>query len=101
MVRLSSAPGAKCRQIVIATVLLLSAVALSWQTRIAAPANNYSPADDVKLGSQAAAEAERQLPILHDDLLSSYVAGLGRRLTAAIPMQLRHPQFRYSFKVVN
>jgi predicted Zn-dependent protease len=84
-----------------ATAILLSGIVLSAQTRISAPSNKYSPGDDVKLGRQAAAEAEQQLPILHDDLVRSYVAGLGGRLTAAMPAQLRHSEFRYSFKVVN
>src|SRR5437764_3571137 len=81
--------------------LLLSVVLLDAQTRVSPPSNKYSAAQDVKLGRQAAAEAEQQLPILHDDLLTSYVAGLGRRLAAAIPAGLRHPEFRYSFKVEN
>src|SRR5437763_5072837 len=81
--------------------LLLGVVLLDAQTRVSPPSNKYSAAQDVKLGRQAAAEAEQQLPILHDDLLTSYVAGLGRRLAAAIPAGLRHPEFRYSFKVVN
>jgi beta-barrel assembly-enhancing protease len=82
-------------------VVLLSGCIVAAQSRVAAPSNKYSLAQDVKLGRQAAAEAERQLPLLHDDQLTSYVAGLGRRLTGAIPAQLRHPEFRYSFKVVN
>jgi beta-barrel assembly-enhancing protease len=81
--------------------MFLSGMVLSAQTRISAPSNKYSPADDVKLGREAASEAEQQLPILHDDLVTSYVAGLGRRLTAALPAQFRHSEFRYSFKVVN
>jgi len=84
-----------------AIVVLLSGCMMAAQTRVAAPSNKYSPAQDVKLGRQAAAEAERQLPLLHDEQLTSYVSGLGRRLTGAIPAQLGHPQFRYSFKVVN
>jgi predicted Zn-dependent protease len=83
------------------TAMVLSGIVLSAQTRISAPSNKYSAADDVKLGRQAAAEAEQQLPILHDDLVTSSVAGLGRRLTAALPPQFRHSEFRYSFKVVN
>ena len=55
-------------------------------------------ADDVQLGRQAAAQAEQQFPVLRDDGLTSYVTDVGRRLAGAI---LQHPEFQYSFKVVN
>jgi Peptidase family M48 len=71
------------------------------QTRVTAPKNKYDPADDVKIGREAAAEVERQLPVLHDDRVSSYVEELGERLVQTIPPDLRHPEFRYTFKVVN
>src|SRR5262249_23361820 len=60
-----------------------------------------TPAQDVELGRQAAAQAEQQLPIMHDEVTSSYVNSLGHRLVAAIPENLRHPEFRYTFEVVN
>src|SRR5262249_50671386 len=41
------------------------------------------------------------LPNLHDDFVTSYVEGLGRRLVAAVPPELRHPEFHYSFEIVN
>jgi beta-barrel assembly-enhancing protease len=71
------------------------------QTRIVAPDNNYTPAQDVQLGREAAQEAERQLPVLRDDGVTSYVEQVGERLVDAIPSEFRHPEFRYSFKVVN
>ena len=80
---------------------LLFALLLAAQTTITPPDNKYSPADDVKLGQQAKAEAEKQLPIMRDDAVTSYVEELGRRLVAVIPPNLRHPEFRYTFEVVN
>ena len=79
----------------------LSAVLLSAQTRIVAPDNKYTPAQDVQLGREAAVEAEKQLPVMRDDAVTSYVEGIGQRLVSAIPTELRHPEFRYTFKVVN
>src|SRR6185436_14289344 len=35
------------------------------------------------------------------DEVTSYVEDIGRRLVAAIPAEFRHPEFRYSFEVVN
>ena len=84
-----------------ATAILLSVQILGAQTKITAPKNKYSPQDDVQLGREAAAQVEQQLPILRDDNVTSYVADIGQRLVAAIPAELQHPEFRYTFKVVN
>jgi Zn-dependent protease with chaperone function len=79
----------------------LSTALLSAQTKVLPPDNKYTPAQDVQLGREAAAEAEKQLPILRDDAVTSYVERIGERLVAAIPSEFHHPEFRYSFKVVN
>jgi predicted Zn-dependent protease len=81
--------------------LAVSIAGLGAQTVITAPKNNYSPAEDVELGRQAAAEVEKQLPMLRDDQVSSPISSLGNRLVGAIPEDLRHSEFRYSFQVVN
>jgi len=83
------------------TAILLSVQILGAQTKITPPKNKYSPQDDVQLGREAAAQAEQQLPILRDDNVTSYVADIGQRLVSAIPAELQHPEFRYTFKVVN
>jgi beta-barrel assembly-enhancing protease len=80
---------------------VVSAQAASAQTVIKAPKNKYKPAQDVQLGQEAAAQVEQQLPILHDDNVTSYVQEIGRRLVDAIPADQRHPEFKYTFKVVN
>src|SRR5262249_19659987 len=71
------------------------------QTRITLHNNKYKPSDDVRVGQQAAAEAERQFPMLRDAEVTSYVETVGRRLVAAIPPEFQHPEFRYYFRVVN
>src|SRR2546425_2948328 len=87
---------------------VLSAVLVVWlsaaligQTRIAPPTNNYAPSEDVQLGRQAAMQAEQQLPLLHEDALTEFVNNVGNRLVAAIPADLQHPEFHYTFTVVN
>src|SRR5262245_51354551 len=85
----------------IAVAILLSSTLVTAQTRIMPPDNNYSSAQDVELGRQAAAEVRQQLPLLRDDLVSSYVENLGRRLVAAVPPELQHREFTYTFDVVN
>jgi hypothetical protein len=84
--------------------VLLLTVALgtaSAQTKIVAPPNKYSPADDVKLGQEAAAQVQKELPLLNDASIDEYIAGIGQRLVRAIPPELQHSEFRYTFRVVN
>ncbi|HSE31320.1 MAG TPA: M48 family metallopeptidase [Pyrinomonadaceae bacterium] len=71
------------------------------QTQIKYHSNKYKVEDDVKLGRQAAAEVEQQLPLLRDAEVERYVERIGQRLVASIPTQFQQPQFRYTFKVVN
>ncbi len=83
---------------------LLLTIALgtpSAQTKIAPDKNKYTPAQDVQLGLEAAAEAKKQLPMLNDTRVDDFVEGIGRRLAAAIPAELQHREFRYTFDVVN
>lgn len=83
------------------TPIVLLAFAFTAQTAVTPPENKYTPAQDVELGRQAAAEARRQLPLMHDDAVTSYVEQLGRRIVAAIPSDLQHPEFQYTFETVN
>jgi Zn-dependent protease with chaperone function len=80
------------------SVMPFSALA---QTQIKYHSNKYSIQDDVKLGRQAAQEAEQQFPLLRDQEVQSYVEEVGRRLVSAIPSQFQHPEFQYYFRVVN
>lgn len=79
----------------------LSAALLLGQARVTPPANKYPLTQDVELGRKAAAEARQQLPVMKDDAVSSFVEHLGRRLVDAIPPELQHPEFQYSFETVN
>jgi len=96
-------------------LVLLSAFATSeiisaqtqTQTASAAPTkivlhkNKYSPVDDVKIGREAAGQAERKLQIVNDPQLAEYLESVGQGLVRAIPPEFQHPEFRYYFKVVN
>jgi Zn-dependent protease with chaperone function len=85
----------------LAVALFVMPIATLSQTQIKYHSNKYQPADDVKLGRQAAAEAERQFPLLRDSEVQSYVESVGQRLVSAIPGEFQHPEFRYYFKVIN
>src|SRR5437762_11006581 len=89
------------KRILVIVALAAQAITAGAQTTVTAPKNSYTPAQDVELGRQAKAEVRQQMPLMRDDLMSSYVEELGRRLTAAIRPDLRHPEFRYTFEVVN
>jgi Zn-dependent protease with chaperone function len=65
------------------------------------PKNKYQIQDDVKLGRQASIEVERQMPILNDNQATRFVQDVGRRLVNAIPRQFQHPEFQYTFEIVN
>ena len=85
------------------TAVVIAALPLSItaQTQIKYHSNKFSVQDDVKLGRQAAQEAEQQYPLLNDETVRGYVESVGRRLVNAIPQEFQHPEFNYYFKVVN
>jgi beta-barrel assembly-enhancing protease len=84
----------------LALAVLVQAAPLA-QTRITPPKNGFSAAQDVELGRKAAAEVRQQMPLVKDSDINGFVENLGRRLVAAIPAELRHPEFSYTFQVVN
>jgi predicted Zn-dependent protease len=82
--------------------LVLTASVASAQTHIVAPTpNKYKPSDDVQLGQEAAAQVQKELPLLNDAAVEEYIAGIGQKLVRVIPPEYQHPEFRYSFRVVN
>jgi len=84
---------------------LAVALTLSWQaaaqTKIVAPRNSYSVAEDVKLGREASAEVRKELPMLNDQRVDDWVEDVGADLVRAIPAEFQHSEFRYTFDVVN
>ena len=75
-----------------------AALALGLASAVPASAINlFSQQQEVQIGQRAAADAERQLPILRDGSVEGYVNAVVRRLAAAAP-GARYP---YQAKVVN
>ena len=95
----SSAMKGMVLNLVLAVAILPAATFA--QTPIKIHSNKFSTADDVKLGQEAAAEAEKKMQLLGDSELGAYLERVGQRLAAAIPTEFQHPEFHYSFKVVN
>jgi hypothetical protein len=86
---------------VAAWLVVAVASSAAAQTQITADKNRYTPAQDVQIGREAAQEVRGQLPLLNDDRVDDYIERIGQRLVTAIPPEFRHPEFRYSFDVVN
>jgi len=86
---------------VVVLLAVLPAMLLAQGTRLEMPKNKYDVQDDVKLGREAAAQAEKEFPLLRDEDIESYVNDVGQRIVSAIPAEFRQPQFRYTFRVVN
>src|SRR6266849_3434202 len=91
----------KCFACLLAAAIVAMPLAAFAQTKIVYHSNKFKPGDDVKLGRQAAAEAEQQFPLLRDSEVTAYVERVGQRLVASIPAEFQHPEFRYYFKVIN
>src|SRR5262245_21958773 len=83
------------------TAVLALVSAGSAQTKITPDKNKYTPAQDVELGRQAAAQAKKELPMLNDERVDSFIEKIGATLVRGIPGDLRHSEFRYTFDVVN
>ncbi|HEX7998402.1 MAG TPA: M48 family metallopeptidase [Pyrinomonadaceae bacterium] len=81
--------------------MLAMPLAALAQTRISYHSNKYKVTDDVRAGQQAAAEVERQMPVMRDEEVTDYVNRVGQRLVSAIPSEFQHPEFRYYFRVVD
>ena len=90
------------RRATAAVVAVFTSASLVFaQTKIVAPENKYQVEEDVKAGREAAREVSQQLPMLRDDGIDDYVERVGQRLVQNIPNEFRHPEFRYTFDVVN
>jgi hypothetical protein len=88
------------RRAVLLAVLCLTAVStsvLAQATQVKPGFNIFSEQQDVEIGRQSAAQAERQLPMLNDRRVDGYVGEIVGRLAAGAP----GAKFPYQIRVVN
>ena len=79
-------------------ILILSVSAFAAGPREVKPGwNLFSKQQDVELGREAAAQVERQMPVVHDGQLQDQIERIGKRLVATGMAD----QYPYTFKVVN
>ena len=76
--------------------LVLVAQVLAARTRVKPGMNFFSKQQEIQLGKEAAADLERQLSLVRDRSMNTYVSQLGRRLARYSPA----PNYPYTFKVV-
>ena len=79
--------GKNLAAIVLLWTMAMMPLAAFGQTRVVAPKNKYKVQDDIKLGRDAAAQVEKQMPILNDAEATRYVQQVGERLARAIPAE--------------
>ena len=97
----NAATSSKLNRLALTAAVFGSTLSAAAQTPITPDKNSYTPEQDVQLGQEAAAEAKKQLPMLNDDHVENFVEDVGDALVEAIPPDLRHAEFRYTFDVVN
>ncbi len=93
--------GRRIATAVVAAMVFAMPLASIAQTRITMPKNKYNVQDDVRLGSEAARQVERQFPLINDADAGEYLERVGQRLVAAIPAEFQQPAFNYRFRWVN
>ncbi len=85
--------------IILTSILWVPAVVSAIeQLRFKPGFNLFSPKQDIQVGRDASAQADKQLPLVNDPEVAGYVNSLGRRLTAVAPVNSDYP---WTFKVVN
>jgi Zn-dependent protease with chaperone function len=89
--------GRQCAALVLALLLAWPQAALAERTQLKPGWNMFTPQQDVEIGQQVAADAERKLPIVNDSRITNYLNNLGRRLAAKAPGE----KYPYQFKLVN
>ncbi len=85
--------------IILSSLLCMPAIVSAIeQLRFKPGFNLFSPKQDIEVGRDASAQADKQLPLVTDSEVVRYVNDLGRRLAALAPINSDYP---WTFKVVN
>jgi beta-barrel assembly-enhancing protease len=80
-------------------LVLLAPVASAQRTALRPGWNMFTPQQDIELGKQAAADAEKQLPLCKAPKVDAYLTQLGMRLAAKLPTG--GVQYPFQFHCVN
>jgi len=80
-------------------LLILTPAAVAQRTPLRPGWNLFSPQQDIQVGKQAAADAQRQLPMCNDPKVDAYLTKLGMKLVAHL--NTRGVQYPWEFHCVN
>jgi Zn-dependent protease with chaperone function len=96
---MTSTPSVRVRAAAAATAvtLALAVPAGAKPTTYSSGFNLFTPQQDVEIGRQSSAEAERQLPLLRDRTVDGYLESIVRRMAPNAP----GPKFPYQVEAVN
>jgi beta-barrel assembly-enhancing protease len=78
---------------------LIAPCVWAQRTQFKAGWNVYSPQEDIQLGKQVAADAEKQLPSCNAPKVDAYLTELGKKLSAKLPAG--GVQYPFEFHCVN
>ncbi len=81
----------------ICMAIVLALLLTPERTRLRPGFNLFSVQHDVEIGQQVSRDAEKQLKLVTDSQVTTYINSLGRRLAAKASGE----QYQYQFKVVN
>ncbi len=77
--------------------LIPTPLVFAQRTQLKPGWNLFTTAQDVEMGRQVSADAEKQLQMLNDRRVDDYLTRLGKRLAAVAPGE----KYQYQFKAVN
>ncbi len=77
--------------------LMWAPAAEAQRTKLKPGFNMYSPQQDVEIGKQVSAQAEKELPLMNDPKVDRYLDRLGKQLAAKAP----GAEYPYQFRGVN
>jgi predicted Zn-dependent protease len=85
-------------RLVLLSFLSLSLLAAQGPTKLRPGFNLFSKDQDIQLGKESAAEVRKQMTVIDDPFLTSYVSRIGQRLASA--PEARDSGFPFTFAVV-
>jgi Peptidase family M48 len=86
------------RLVLASTLLAPAALFAVEQLKFRPGFNLFSPKQDIEVGKQNAAEVDKQMPLIKDPQVTSYISDLGKKLTQYEPVE---SEYSWTFKVVN
>ena len=93
------------RLVLVSLVVLVCPEVTLSQHLIKVHNSKYSIQQDIEMGREFAKEFRQQNPMLKDAELEAHVNNIGKRLVDAlprvIPEEFMHPEFEYSFEIID